>query len=148
MESSLKSPALTMRVIKYSFVACAFMFIYVAITLQVQPHQPVSQPFEIAITFAGLASVLGGFVLPRFSFQAADRSLQNSSAEAQLKRWTSKCVLSLALFEACILFGLMLRYLGGRVRLVELLFGVGIAAEVIWSPGTPPGPESGEFPKN
>jgi hypothetical protein len=60
----------------------------------------------------------------------------------------TKGILSLALFEACILFGFALHYLGGRVWLVELLFGAGIAAELFWSPGEPPNAESGEFPQS
>ena len=148
MESSLKSPALTMRILKYAFVVSAFLFIQVAIEIPVQPHPLVSQPIEIVITFAGLACVLGGFVLPRVIFQRAERSPQNNSAEAQLKRWMTKGILSLAYFEACILFGLVLHVLGARVWLVDLLFGVGIAAELIWSPGKPPGAEGGEFPQS
>jgi hypothetical protein len=148
MESSLKSPALTMRIIKYAFVVSAFLFVYIAFNILAQPHQRVSQPLELIITFAGLASVLGGFILPRVIFQAAERSPRSHSAEAQLQRWTTKGIISLAYFEACILFGVVLHVLGGRVWLVDLLFCAGIAAELIWSPGAPPGAEGEEFPQN
>jgi hypothetical protein len=53
----------------------------------------------------------------------------------------TKGVLSLAFFEACILFGLVLHFLHGSARLVELLFAAGILAELIWDPGEPPGAE-------
>ncbi|HKN19842.1 MAG TPA: hypothetical protein VJX73_00415 [Terracidiphilus sp.] len=127
-----------MRILKYAFVVSAFMFIYIAIKFLEQPHQRMSLPMEVVITVAGLACALGGFVLPRFIFRAAERLPQNNSAEAQLKLWMAKGILSLAYFEACILFGLVLYVLGARVWVVELLFGVGIAAELFWRPGTPP----------
>jgi len=147
MERRVQSPAFTMRVMKYAFVVSAFLFIYVAIKIPVQSQRPVSPPVELVIAFAGLACILGGFALPRVLFQAAERAPQNNSAEARLKRWMTKGILSLAYFEACILFGLVLHVLQARTWLVELLFCAGITAELIWSPGKPPGTEMGEFPQ-
>jgi hypothetical protein len=148
MDSSVKSPVLTMRILKYSMVVSGLMFIYIAFTIPVQTQPPVGRPFEIAITFVALACVLAGFVLPRILFQTESGAPQNNSTDVQLKRWMTKGIFSLAFFEACILFGLVLHFVQARVWLVELLFGLGIAAELIWSPGTPPGSESGEFPPN
>lgn len=148
MESTAKSPALTMRMIKYAFVVSAFMFVYMAFKILAQPHQRASQPIEMVIAFAGLACVLGGFILPRVIFQSAERSPENNSKEMELKRWMAKGILSLAYFEACILFGLVLHILGAHAWVVDLLFGAGIAAELLWSPGTPPGAESSEFPQS
>ena len=139
---------LLMRILKYAFVLSAFMFIYVAIKIPVQPHQPVSQPVEIAITFAALGCVLAGFVLPRILFRAAERTPQNNSDEAQLKRWITKGIIGIAYFEACILIGLALHFLQGSVWLIDLLFGLGIVAELFWNPGTPPGAEKGDFLRN
>jgi|SRR5579859_4093415 len=148
MESSLKTPALTMRIMKYAMVLSAFLFIYIAITIPAQPNQPVGSALEIAITFVAIACVIGGFILPRIFFQTPNRTPQDNSAQAQLQRWFTKGVLSLAFFEACVLFGLVLHFLQARVWLVDFLFGLGIAAELIWSPGPPPGAESAEFPSN
>jgi hypothetical protein len=128
-----------MRVLKYAFVVSGFLLIYVAIKVPAQSHRSVGQLVEIAITFAALACLLGGFVLPRVLLQA-----QNTSAEAQLKRWMTKGILGLAYFEACILFGLVLRVLGAHIRLVALLFALGIAAELFWNPGNPPVAEDGK----
>lgn len=143
VESQIKSPALTMRIMKFAFVASAFMFIFVAVRIQVQPGPPVSQQFQLVIAFVGLMSVVAGFLLPRFVFQAAQGSTQNLSATTQLQQWMAKGVMSLAFFEACILFALVLHFLHGSTRLIEFLFGVGIAAELLWSPGMPPGAVDG-----
>jgi hypothetical protein len=144
MESKMQSPALFMRIVKYAFVLSAFLFIYVLTIIPAPTGESVSQPVEIAIAFAGLASVFSGFMLPRFLFGASERAPQNNSADARLKRWTMKGIMSLAYFEACILFGFVLNRLGARTWLVELLPGAGIAAELIWSPGTPPDAEDGK----
>ena len=143
MESQVKSPALTMRILKFAFVASAFLFILVAVRASVQPGPPISRQFQMAVAFAGVVSVVAGFLLPHFAFQTAQGTAQNLSAAVRLQRWMAKGVMSLAFFEACILFGLTLHFLHGSTRLVEILFGVGIAAEVLWSPGTPPSAEDG-----
>jgi hypothetical protein len=127
-----------MRVLKYAFIVSAILFVLIAIKVQVPVHVPVTLPVEIAIAFAGLASVLGGFMLPRVIYRAAESRPENNTPEAQLKRWKSKGILSLAYFEGCVLFGLVLHFLEARGWLVGLLFGVGIAAELFWSPGKPP----------
>jgi hypothetical protein len=138
MESKVQSPALVMRIIKYAFVVSAFLFIRVAIEIPVQPHSAVGQPVELGITIVALTCILVGFLVPRFVFRAAERTYQSNPALTPLKRWMTRGVMSLAYFEACILFGLMLRYLGAHAWLVGVLFGLGIAAELTWSPGTPP----------
>lgn len=142
MESTVKSPALTMRIMKYAFVVSAFLFIFVAIKIPVQQGPQASQPLQMAVAFVAIASLLGGFVLPRMMSQGA----QSSSATTALQRWFTKGVLSLALFEACILFGLVLHFLHGSIRLSELLFAAGIAAELIWNPGEPPAAKDGQSP--
>ena len=143
MESQLKSPALTMRVLKFAFVASAFLFILVAVRVSVQPGPPISRQFQLAVAFAGIMSVVAGFLLPRFAFRATQGTAQNPSEAVRLQQWMAKNLMSLAFFEASILFGLALHFLHGSTRLVELLFGVGIAAELWWSPGAPPGAEDG-----
>ncbi len=148
MESSLKSPALTMRVLKYAFVISAFLFIFVAIKIPAQAQAPVSQSPQLAIAVAGIISIEAGFFLPRFLSRGARRASQKNPALTPLKQWMTRGVVGLACFEACILYGFLLRFLGGHLWLVELLFGLGITAELFWSPGAPPSLESGDFPQS
>lgn len=145
MERKLQSPALVMRILKYAFVVSAFLFIYIAVKIPAQPHAPVSPQIELVIAFAGLTCVAAGYFLPGLIFKAAQSATYRGSAESQLKRWITKGVISLAYFEACILFGLVLHFLGARAWLVELLIGAGLAAELIWSPGTPPDAAQGSI---
>ena len=147
MERQVKSHALTMRVMKYAVVGSALLLAFVAIKVSVQPGPPVSHQFQLIIAFLGLMSLAAGFLVPPLVAQTAQRTVQRGSAEAQLQLWTMKGVLSLAFFEACILFGLMLHFLHGSVRLVGFLFAAGMVAELIWNPGEPPGTRSDGFPQ-
>ena len=147
MESSLKSPALTMRILKYAFVVSGLLFVYIGFKVLPQPTDQASHAIQAAITFVGLVCVIGGFSLPGLLFRGVESRSQNATAEVRLQLWMKKSIVSLAFFEASILFGLELHLLGGRTALAGLLMGAGIAAELIWSPGAPPGPEGGEFPQ-
>jgi F0F1-type ATP synthase membrane subunit c/vacuolar-type H+-ATPase subunit K len=148
METKTQSPALVMRVIRYCFLAASFAYIYVAIKIPVQPGPPPNLQFQLAIAIVGITCIIAGVLVPQLISQAAERAPQNNSAEVQRTRWITKGILRIAFFEACVLFGLVLHFLHGRVWLVELLFGAGIAAMLLWSPGTPPGTEGGEFPQS
>ena len=147
MECSVKSPALTMRILRYAFVLSAFLLIYVAIKISAHPRPAVSQPVEIAITVAALLCIEAGFFVPQSLARVAQRASRKNPALTPPKQWMTRGVVGLACFEGCILYGFLLNVLGGRLWLVEFLFGIGIAAELFWSPGEPPGVESGEFPQ-
>lgn len=143
MEGKQQSPVFVMRVIKYSFVVAAFFFVYVAFKVLAPPPRPVSQTLQMAIAFVGITSVIAGFFVPRLLLRAAEGAAQNVPAQTRLQRWFTSCIVSLAFFEACVLFGVVLHQLGGRASLVGLLFGVGIAAELFLTPGEPRGTDDG-----
>lgn len=147
MERQVQSSALVMRVVKYCFVVSGILFVYIAFKILTPPQHEASQPIQIAITAAGLWSVASGFYFPRWISRRVEARSRTLPVEEQVKRWKAMCILSLAYFESCILFGLVLHLLGGRNVLVGSLMGAGIAAELIWNPGKPPGAESGELPR-
>ena len=146
MANSVKSPVLTMRILKYAMVVSCCLFVYIAFTIPAQPGPPASPQFEVAIAVVGIASVIAGFVLPRIIVQTFNPTPRGTATQAEFQRWFSKGVISLAFFEACVLFGFVLHILHGRTWLVDFLFALGIAAELIWSPGPPPSAENSEFP--
>ena len=51
MEIKAQSAARMMRVMKYAFVVSAFLFIFVAIKVPVQPGPPVNQELQMIIAF-------------------------------------------------------------------------------------------------
>jgi len=137
METKAQSAARMMRVMKYAFVVAALLIAYVAFAIPGRPGPPANQPLQMAIAIVAISSLVAGFFLPQMISQVA----QSSSTTTDLQRWFTKGVLSLACFDACILFGLVLHFLHGSVRLVGFLFAAGIVAELIWNPGEPPGTE-------
>jgi len=147
MENKVQSPALIMRSMKYEFVVSGILFVYIGFKVMAPPRHEASQPIQIAFASVGLVCIAGGFLVPGLLFRPVQGAAQNVPVTTQLQRWMVKSIMSLAYFEASILFGLVLHMLGGSNRIVGLLMGAGIAAELIWSPGPPPGAQSGEFPQ-
>ena len=147
METKTQSPALVMRGMKITFIISGFLYFYVAMKFISQAQTPVTGAVQLAITIVAFTCIAVGFLVPRFVFRAAEITYQSNPALPPFKRWITKGIISLAFFEACILFGFVLHVLGAPSWRVELLFGAGIAAMLLWSPGTPPGAARGEFPQ-
>lgn len=148
MENRVQSPAFIMRVIRIAFFVSGILYFYVAMKFISKAQQPVTSAFQLAITIVAFTCIAIGFLVPRFVFRSPESTYQGNPALPLLKRWMLKSIMSLAFFEACILFGFVLHVLGAPMWRVELLFGAGIASMLIWSPGPLPGTESGEFPPN
>jgi F0F1-type ATP synthase membrane subunit c/vacuolar-type H+-ATPase subunit K len=148
MENLVQSPALVMRVIKIAFIVSGFLYFYVAMKFTSQAQQPVTSAVQLAITIVAFTCVIFGFSTRSLFARPAESSAEKMPASTERGRWMTTSIISLAFFEACILFGFVLHVLGAPLWRVELLFGAGIASMLLWSPGKPPGAESGEFPPN
>jgi len=124
---------------KLSFIVASLMFVFVVARVPTQaPQQPVSPAFEWAVTAMALIDDVIGLNGRRFYFWMTKRVSENARAATPLGRWMTANVMSLAFIESCILFGMVLHFIGANVRLVQLLFAVGILSLIFWSPGTPP----------
>jgi nicotinamide riboside transporter PnuC len=148
MESQVKSPALVMRVVRIAFIVSGFLYFYVALKLTGQAQQPVASSLQWALTIVAFACLIFGFNARRFLAQPAASPAEKTPTSEQLKRWMTTSVISLALFEACILFGFALHVMGAPLWRVALLFSAGIASMLLWSPGERPDAGSGEFPQS
>lgn len=134
-----------MRIVKLAFLCSFLMFIFVVIKVPAQSHQSANPAFESIITILALAcSVVGYFGKQIFGSLTKRASTNKTTKSNPLSLWMAGNVFSLACIEACVLFGVVLHFVGARVRLVELLFSVGIIVLLIWSPGIPPVAEQGQ----
>lgn len=131
-----------MLVMKLAFIISALLFFYVAFTIPTQAQQPATPAFQLAITVIALAADIVGFFTGGTNGWLMRRTA-NRQGVTPLKQWFAGNILSLACFEACTLFGMVLHFTGARVRLAELLFAVGIASTALWKPGTPPAANEG-----
>lgn len=123
------------RILKWCFILATAMFIFVAVRIPTQEQHAPNSSFEYAISLMALSCAVAGFLLPKVLSSTA---MQRVPGSTPVKRWFSGCVISLACFNACSLFAFALHFVGGRVRIVELLFAVGMLSVIFWSPGNPP----------
>ena len=140
MAQKVQSPAFTMRVLKFAFIASVVMFFYIVVTLPAAPKQPLDPKVGLLITILALTNIAFGFGARRL----VDRPAR-AAASTPLKRWMTAGVLSLAFFESCPLFGLALHFLGATLRHVEILFAAGLLSMLFWSPGSPPPAENADL---
>jgi hypothetical protein len=117
------------------------LFLYIVFKGPPKVTAPPQPAVELVISGIAFTNVALGFVLPGFIARAALRSQSNNQPSTPIQRWLSGCVLSVALFESCNLFGLVLHFIGARVLIVESLFAAGLLAVLIRSPGAPPAEE-------
>jgi hypothetical protein len=124
------------QILKMFFVLAGLMFSYIAFKFPPQRAVPPQSGFELIILVAAAMNVLLGFILPKIKASLRNPTF-NRESSTPIQRWFSDYVLSLAMFESCILFGLILHFMGSRVLIVDTLSAVGLLAMLIRSPGTP-----------
>jgi hypothetical protein len=139
MTPSAKDASRLVRVFRLCFIAASLMFVFVAFKVPSKASAPPQPAFVVIISAVALTSLVLGFVLPGFLARAARGGQAGAPPSVSpIQRWFSGCVLSLAFFESCYLFALVLHFVGAPVLIVESLFAAGILATVLWSPGAPP----------
>ncbi len=135
------------KVLKISFIVAGLLFLYVVFTIPSKATRQPQPTFELVIAAVGVTNVILGFVLPGFIARAAARSQSSTRPSTPLQSWMSGCVLSLALFQACNLFAVVLHFVGAPAVFVESLFAAGLLAMLFWSPGAPPSEEDTLYPQ-
>lgn len=151
MDASTRQALLIVRVLKLSFIVAGAMFIFLVIRIPAQPKDAPSSTLELAISVVALLCVVVGFFVPsRLSLPLAPSSpsLLGNSTSAPVKRWFARCVVSLAFFDACNLLAVVLHFVGARIRIVELVFAIGMLSLIFWSPGAPPGADRSLIEQN
>lgn len=130
--------ARVIQILRISFVVFGLFLVYIVVKIPAQPGTPPDPAIELAITALGLIEIVAGLFAPRVLQSLAKRAPQTAPKAAPLKQWFSANVISLACFDACMLFGLVLHFVGASPHLVVLLIGAGLAALILWRPGAPP----------
>jgi hypothetical protein len=127
------------------FVVYALLLIYLVLKFPAQPQLPPNPAFEWVVTVLALFDIVAGFYAPRVLRWAAKRSPQTALQSTPAKQWMTANIVSLSLFISCGLFGLVLHFVGARVRFVEFLLGVSLVSLVLWRPGAPPTENEGNL---
>ncbi|HLY41013.1 MAG TPA: hypothetical protein VKR52_07340 [Terracidiphilus sp.] len=142
MDTTGKQSLRVVRVMQVSFVIAGLLFILTTVRIPSRVGSPPPPGIEIAISIAALLCVAAGFMVPKFLSLAALQN-QRSGPASPVQKWFTRCILSLAFFDACNVFAVALHFLGAHARVVELLFAVGMLTLIFWKPGTPPSLDQG-----
>ena len=144
MGPAQNSPAFVMGVMKLAFLLSFAMFIIVVVRTPAPTLQSPNPTLEWSISTIAIISAIVGYFGRGLLGRMMGSASTNRTTSNPLGLWMTGNVFSLACIEACVLFGVVLHFVGARVRFVELLFSVGIIVLLIWSPGTPPTGQEGQ----
>jgi hypothetical protein len=126
-------------ILKISFIVVGLLFLCLIFKIPPSGSAPPQPAFELIISAIALTNIGLGFILPGFIASVARRGESSARpSTTPIQRWMSGYVISLALFQSCNIFGLVLHFIGARALVVESLFAAGLLAMLVWSPGTPP----------
>jgi hypothetical protein len=139
MVPNAKQGLLIARTLKISFIVSGLLFLYIVFKTPRTATAPPQSAIEIIISAIALTNVALGFILPGFIARSAlRRQTSMLPSTTPIQSWISGYVLSLTFFESCMLFGVVLHFIGSRLFVVECLFAAGLLAIVFWGPGSPP----------
>lgn len=144
MDSGAIGPMRVVFIMKPSFIVFGLLLIYLVIRVPVPSQAPANPVVELAITVLAFTNVIIGFFAQRLCGRSMKRTSRGQSGPTPVNQWMRTNVVSLACFNACMLFGFILHSMGGRVRFVQALLTIGIISLLIWRPQPPPSIEEGK----
>ena len=103
------------RIIHAAFIASAVLYVVIAETLEHRQAAPDLRPVYLVLLGVATLCAATAFVL-RWKFVTGSEELLRSNPQdgATIQRWRAGQIVSLALAEAIVLFGFVLRFLGAR----------------------------------
>jgi len=143
MGSTAKAAQRLVQTLKFSFIVAGALFVFVTYKVPAKGQHPADPTMALVISLIALADVAIGFLAPQFLVRSNRSSSGASSLQTPTQQWFARCVLSLAFFQSCNLFAVVLHFVHANSSFVEVLFAVGMLSMIVWSPGTPPGGEGG-----
>ena len=134
MQDQAANVAYLIRVVRIAFIVSGGLFIYVMVRIPSQAEASPAPTLEWTIIIMSLVCIAVGFLAPRF---LAGTMRTQGPPQKQF----TMTILSLAFFEAAILFGLVLHFLGADVLFVRVAVAAGMISQLVWSPPSLPNPE-------
>jgi hypothetical protein len=130
MEASLK----IVRIVWIAMLIAAFIYLWLPEKLNVQPRDLDSTFYGAFIVLVAvmLASIV---ILRKLTIGKAEPLIRsNSNDTAALQKWRFGQIVTVALCEAIVLYGLVLRFVGATRSQSAPFYGVGIAAMIVFWP--------------
>ncbi len=130
MEASLR----TVRIVWVAMLVAALIYWWLPEKLNVQPKDLDSTFYGvfIGLLVAMLASIV---ILRRLTISKAEPLIRSNSTDvAALQKWRAGQIVTVAMCEGIVLYGLLLRFVGATRSQAALFYGVGIAAMIVFWP--------------
>ena len=138
MDTQTQHAVTVVKVLKLSFIISGALFILITFRIPTKVTAASGSAIEIAISFIATMTVVAGFLLPKWLATLAATRSQLNATVTPLKAWVTRCIISLAFFDACNLFAVVLHFLGAHAPIVWGIFAMGMLSLIFWSPGSPP----------
>jgi len=142
MQDQAAKMAYLIRVMRIAFFVSGLLFIFVMIRIPSQAEASPTPAFEWMITAMSLVCAALGFLAPRFLVGAV--RIQEASAPNPFQKQFTATILGLAFFEAAVLFGFVLHFLGAHVLFVRIAVAVGLISQLLWRPPSLAAAEDGD----
>ena len=136
MQDQAAKVAYLIKVMRIAFFVSGVLFIYVMFRIPSKAEASPTPAFEWMITVMSLVCVAVGFLAPRFMARAMPT--QGALGPNLLQKQFTATVLGLAFFEAAVLFGFVLHFLGADVLYVRIAVAAGLISQLVWSPPSLP----------
>jgi uncharacterized membrane protein len=144
VETGATAPLRMMRIMKLGFIVFGLLLICLVIKIPVPSGPPANPAFELVVIIVALTNIAAGFLAPRFFRRVVKHTSQGQPGSTTLNQWMGASIISLACFNACMLFGFVLHFLRARVQVVEIAFAAGMISLLVWNPQPPPTTEEGK----
>jgi|SRR3954464_15882813 hypothetical protein len=130
MEASLK----TVRIVWIAMLVATFIYLLLPEMLNLNPrdlNSPIYAVF-VALVVVVLTSIV---ILRMLTIGRAEPLIRaNSNDAGALQKWRAGQIVTVALCEAIVLYGLVLRFVGATWAQSAPFYGVGIAAMIVFWP--------------
>lgn len=134
MEDRIAAAIRLMRVLKMAFLLFGLLLIFVIYRVPAKPWVRANPALEVILMIVAGICVAEGFLAPRFF----GRLLKRRQGADPLQAWLAVGVLSLAFFNAAMLFGCVVHFTGGRLPFEAVPLLAGWLSILVWRPQAAP----------
>jgi hypothetical protein len=129
-EKSLRA----MRLVHIGLMFAAAAYLALPLLLAA-PMTKTPMVMTLALGAVGFSSLAGaGLLRARLVRPAAEELRANADNAGAMRRWRAGVLLSLALCETAVLFGLALRFTGAPWKVCAIFYAAGIFLLLAWTP--------------
>jgi hypothetical protein len=122
------------RILQLAFLATVPLFVFELSIIHPQPR-PFNPVFALALAFVSATDIGIAFSFRVRKLHAAEERLRSNSQDAAaLILWRSGVIISYCFAEAVVLFGFVLKILGGPWNIAGIFFAVGVLLMFAWTP--------------